>query len=245
MSELSRETSSLVERGRHGESLGAAEKARLKRAVLAQVAVASVVGTSSTAAAWTTVAAKVAAVVVVVSSVAGGTVALVSSRTQDTAGSTRAAAPSARPLPVKAPSVSAPIAPPIAATSSPDTPAAPPIVLDRPPPPTRPVSHETISPGQPAAAPPTSLEQETRLLRDADDALKSGDPERALRLLADLASRFPDSALASERSAERVFALCMAGRKDEARDAARVFLSNESTGPLAARVRASCGGSAP
>ena len=185
----------------------------------------------------------------VVSSVAGGTVALVSSRNHDPV-TTRVAAPVARPLPVKTPTAPSRIAEPIAAIPSPDTSATPPAIDSRPSPPARPVSREAISPSEPAsspipATPLTSLEKETRLLRDADDALKAGDPERALRLLADLEARFPDSALTSERSAERVFALCMAGRKDEARDAARVFLSNESTGPLATRVRASCGGSAP
>jgi hypothetical protein len=92
----------------------------------------------------------------------------------------------------------------------------------------------------PASAATSTLEREVRLLRDADLATKDGDPERALALLDEHAAAFPRSDLEPERSAERVFALCSAGRVEEERNAASAFLSAHPTGPLAARVRGAC-----
>src|SRR5262249_52734117 len=59
VSKLSRETQELLARGREGEPLSAAHRGRLKRAVLAQVAAASVTTTTATAAAWSSFGAKV------------------------------------------------------------------------------------------------------------------------------------------------------------------------------------------
>jgi hypothetical protein len=91
-----------------------------------------------------------------------------------------------------------------------------------------------------ASAVASALEREVRLLRDADLATKDGDPERALALLDEHAAAFPRSDLEPERSAERVFALCGAGRIQEERNAASAFLSAHPTGPLAARVKDAC-----
>jgi hypothetical protein len=102
----------------------------------------------------------------------------------------------------------------------------------------------TLGPASPPSSPQasftSSLETEAALLGHADDALKAGDPDRALSILGDLSARFPASALAPERTAERVFALCAAGRVDEARAARAEFDALKQTGPLSARVRASC-----
>ncbi len=92
----------------------------------------------------------------------------------------------------------------------------------------------------PASAPSTTLARDVRLLRDADLAIKGGDPERALALLDEHATAFPRSDLEPERSAERVFALCRAGRVEEARSAARTFLGAHPGGPLAERVKDAC-----
>lgn len=92
----------------------------------------------------------------------------------------------------------------------------------------------------PASAPTNLLARDVRLLRDADLAVKGGDPERALALLDEHAAAFPRSDLEPERSAERVFALCRAGRNDEARNAASAFLRAHPTGPLAERVKDTC-----
>jgi hypothetical protein len=140
------------------------------------------------------------------------------------------------------------VAPPAATSSTPSTP-------------TTSVSHPTGSPSlvttfpddTPIAAdsraieslpPPhaSSLEDETSLLRSAHEALHANDPARAIRLLDEHAARFPSGPLAEDASAERVFAFCAEQKTDEARAAAGTFLSAHPTGPLAARVRASCGG---
>jgi hypothetical protein len=63
-----------------------------------------------------------------------------------------------------------------------------------------------------------------------------------LALLDDHRARFPGSALSPERDAERIFALCAAGRTSAARSAAASFLASHPSGPLASRVRSSCGG---
>jgi hypothetical protein len=86
----------------------------------------------------------------------------------------------------------------------------------------------------------SSLEQEAELLRGAHQALKKGDVDQALALLDEHAARFPGGALEPERLAERVLALCRAGRTSMARAAADSFLAAHAEGPLAARVRASC-----
>jgi hypothetical protein len=92
--------------------------------------------------------------------------------------------------------------------------------------------------------PPASLEVEAQLLREADHALKAGDASTSLRLLEEHARRFPNGALEPERSAERVLALCRAGRLADARREARAFLAGHPAGPLTSRVQASCGGGA-
>jgi hypothetical protein len=84
------------------------------------------------------------------------------------------------------------------------------------------------------------LGEEARLVRDANEAAKSGDTARALAFLDEHASRFPGGVLEPERSAERIFILCAAGRADEARTAKDAFLIRHASGPLAARVRESC-----
>jgi hypothetical protein len=54
------------------------------------------------------------------------------------------------------------------------------------------------------------------------------------------ASRFPAGVLEPEREAERVFALCDVGRVADARREGARFLAATPSGPLAARVAASC-----
>jgi hypothetical protein len=107
--------------------------------------------------------------------------------------------------------------------------------------PTDPAEVASVRANLPASAPAESrLEQEVHLLRDADRAVKAGDPERALVLLDRHATAFPHSTLEPERMAERVFALCRAGRIAQARAEAATFLTAHPEGPLALRVRSSC-----
>jgi hypothetical protein len=84
---------------------------------------------------------------------------------------------------------------------------------------------------------------ETRLLRDAEVSMRSGDASRALLLLDEHAARFPNGVLGEERAAERVLALCALGRTQDARADMQKFLRERPRSPLADRVRASCVGS--
>jgi len=237
MREMSRETDALLKRGRGGEPLSPQDRSRLKRAVLAQAAAASVVATTSTAAAWTTVAAKVAAGVAIVGSVVGvsvvaGVVPTWMAKTPAAPVAVTAPHVPARQAEAREPAISIPPPPPGAPAVT--APAVVPLPLPVQPAVSVPVAkpHEAVR--------PSALEEETRGWNDADDALRRGDHDTALRLLSELDARFPEGALAPERAAERVFALCAAGRTDEARQASNEFFRRQSVGPLAARVRAAC-----
>jgi hypothetical protein len=64
---------------------------------------------------------------------------------------------------------------------------------------------------------PSSLFAERKLLDDARAALTAEEPERALALLTEHASRFARPQLAEEREAIAVQALASLGRYEEAR----------------------------
>ena len=108
-------------------------------------------------------------------------------------------------------------------------------------------STREISPRSRAAVqdepPVATVAEETRLLRRADESLRDGDALRALALLDEHGREFPHGVLSEERSAERVLTLCKLARRAEARDEAARFLRRTPDSPLAAGVRASCGGS--
>jgi len=99
----------------------------------------------------------------------------------------------------------------------------------------------------PAPSPlsPTTLENETRLVRAGIAALHAGDPAAALAFFDEHARSYPNGALAEERAAERVTALCDLGRDDEASRAAASFMREHPRSPLAARVSAGCSGARP
>jgi hypothetical protein len=78
------------------------------------------------------------------------------------------------------------------------------------------------------------------LLREAQDAVRDGDPSAALDRLDDLGARFPEGQLREERMAARVLALCAAGRAPEARAEAERLLGEAPGSVHAGRVRASC-----
>jgi hypothetical protein len=91
-------------------------------------------------------------------------------------------------------------------------------------------------------APPmaASLEQETALLERAQAALRRGDAQRALSLLAEHTWRFPTGHLSEARDVARILALCQSGHVTQSREQAARFLATRATSPFAARVRASC-----
>ncbi len=101
-----------------------------------------------------------------------------------------------------------------------------------------------VSPSaRPASAPTTvtaeTLAEETRLLRDADQALRAGNAQHALALLDEHASRYPRGALAPERNAERLIARCKLGQIEA--KAAQAYLTTHANSAFAPRIRDACG----
>ena len=86
------------------------------------------------------------------------------------------------------------------------------------------------------------LAAEAALLQAAQTALASGAPAAALLQLEQHAREFPAGALAQEREALRVVALCAAGREREGRAEAATFLRAHAGSVLAERVRGACDG---
>jgi hypothetical protein len=158
-------------------------------------------------------------------------------------------APAAARAPIEAPP-GAPVVPPELTPSPTATPVVTPLPSPRaalsPSPPAQPVQPtEPATPTSvsPASVSPTStVAEETRLVRGADEALRAGDATRALVLLDEHARTFPTGVFSEERSAERVSALCKLGRVAEARDDAQRFLRTAPDSPLAKSVRESCAG---
>lgn len=90
----------------------------------------------------------------------------------------------------------------------------------------------------PVASAPPSLSFELDALQRAQRALNSGDAARALAELDGVKGR----ALAAERTALEVFALCRLGNTAAARQKAAVFRQLAPESPLQRRVKASCAG---
>lgn len=117
------------------------------------------------------------------------------------------------------------------------------------------ISSASVEPGSPptiAVAParadargepsPTeSLDEEITELRAARSSLRDGHPAQALAQLDLSAARFAGGALAEDREAERIFALCALGREGEAHVQALRFLTQHPRSSYAASVRSSCG----
>jgi hypothetical protein len=103
--------------------------------------------------------------------------------------------------------------------------------------PARSGASRALPPPEPGES-PESLRDELALLFDVQQALKRGDGAAALRRLDE--HHTSDRQLVAERQAARVFALCAAGRIDEARSAAAEFLSRHAASPQRATVERAC-----
>lgn len=99
---------------------------------------------------------------------------------------------------------------------------------------------ETSPPKAPVETPVSPMSAELALLREAHAALERGEGQRALAILDAHGERFPRAALAEEREAARVFALCSAGRIEASRSAGRAFLASHPKSPFCQRIRATC-----
>jgi len=93
---------------------------------------------------------------------------------------------------------------------------------------------------QPASVDEPTVDGEVRLVSAAQLALRSGNAERALQLLAEDAARFPRGKLTSVREVTHMMALCKLGRTAQARLEAERFLAKDAKSPFADRVRSVC-----
>ena len=85
-----------------------------------------------------------------------------------------------------------------------------------------------------------TLDEEIRLLDTAQVAMRAGDSTRALQVLAEHASRFPNGQMASARNIMRMKALVQAGQTEQACAEAQRFLVSYPKSPFVGRVKAIC-----
>lgn len=97
------------------------------------------------------------------------------------------------------------------------------------------------SPSAPRLAPLDSLPQEVRLLSRAEQQMNDGLAGDALRTLAEHERRFPNGALAEERMAARVQALCALGRTTDAKSELTRLTHAYPRSPHLERARRVCG----
>jgi outer membrane protein assembly factor BamD (BamD/ComL family) len=90
-----------------------------------------------------------------------------------------------------------------------------------------------------------SLERELDLLRSAQRAVDGGEAHKALTILQQYSSEFPEGMLREEYHAMQIVALCAAGNRTSAREAADRFVRARPGSPLSRRVRTACGGLDP
>jgi hypothetical protein len=112
-------------------------------------------------------------------------------------------------------------------------------------PPGRPEAAMARAKSEPPREEQSSLGEELAMLRAARVALREGEPQRSLAVLADLAARHPNGLLRGERMVAEILSSCAAGEKARARTIADQFLHEASGSPLVARVRESCAFDAP
>jgi TolA-binding protein len=223
---LTAETEEVLRRARAGARMPQVRKRRLKGAVLARIAVASTATLAAGQGAATAMGAGFVAKAVVGIALVGSLGAGISLALRPARHATPHAAPAPRPA-APARLIEAPAAEPPAA----EPPAA---LVER-----APIVHAHRPAARPVARDDArTLAAETALLRDADRALRAGDTATALARLDEHATRFPNGALAPERSAERLIVLCELGVADPR--AVSRFLDARSGSPLAARVRSAC-----
>jgi hypothetical protein len=88
---------------------------------------------------------------------------------------------------------------------------------------------------------PEAIDDELSWLGAAQEALRQHEPTRALQLVQEHAFRFPRGALAQERRAVQVLALCALQRKQAARSVLHELEQRAPSSPLVAGIRRNCG----
>ena len=224
MTEYSPEAKALIEEARRALEPGEDELARVRRGVAARLDAGAPAGTQATMVGLKTLA----LVGVLLTGMAGGAWLV---------GRDRRAGKVDVPAPVSSASVAAAVTARLSSPPQTSAPAQPPAAP----------SSASVDRGASRAAPSSqssadTLVPEIALMRRAESALAGGDPSDALELLNEHAATFPHGALAEEREATRILALCALGRTAEARTAARRFERAAPRSIHLPRIHASCAG---
>jgi len=107
--------------------------------------------------------------------------------------------------------------------------------------PSRPSRGAPAEPASSAQGPaPSTVGEELRLLRAAQEGLHTGAPAAALARLDEHARRFPRGALVEERRASRILALCQLGEITTGRAEADPFIAQLPMSPFVERIRRAC-----
>ncbi len=267
--ELGPEARGILDAGRDGDDPTPGDRARVRASLMQAIAIGggAAVGLGAVGKASASVAPKAAAgaaaaaktmttfgvakiigVVAVVAAVGGGGYGLVqrsASREPIVAPSQPASQAVDQPVvdrPVAAARVEdpAPAATAAAEVTANDT-DAPPAIEPVAPAPRATVGSRVAATAAPAPGTPTAdpLAIQTRQIREAKLAIRSGEARRALTLL-DAPAPGSDGQMTEEADATRVDALCKLGRADEAKAAAARFISEHPRSPVVDRMRHPC-----
>jgi hypothetical protein len=236
MNDLSPEAQAIVDAGR-GDLPPEGHRDRIKKSVLLRAAAATLAASSasSSVAAGTAVAtassAKLTTLMVAIGLGAATIAGVAAWRGSHRAAEIAPAPPPAAPVANSVPTETAAIEAPAAEVPVAEKPVA------------RAATPSNARPAEAASSTSSraSLESEVALLRGAQDALRDGQPARALEVLDEHARQFPHGALTQERRAIRAIALCQAKPGAAARAQAEAFLRSAPSSPLVERVRAACG----
>jgi hypothetical protein len=221
MSDLTLEAEELLRAGRSAFRPSEADRVRILTGLRAQLGGALCAATGATLVASTAGGAwlKLTGVVVLLGALGGG---IAFSRGGESAEAVRAATAPA-PAPV---------------IERPSTPAAEePSVLVTP---VKPATAEQSRPPAPPRA-PNRLAQEVEILSRAGADVRGGRAVAALLALEEHERKFPSGALAEERSAARVQALCALGRTKDAEAELARLARLSPTSAHSARARKACG----
>ncbi|HEY4104451.1 MAG TPA: hypothetical protein VGM44_11190 [Polyangiaceae bacterium] len=278
MSDLSPETSKLLELARDASPLDGARRAQIKSGLLAKIAAGGAVGGAATHLGWSKLGwlssplAKGVSALVVLSAIGGGVYlgvrssagqrALSSTASQSNSIAEQRGSSTAPQIAQAAINANQPpigegnagnVAPTETEPTSPETTSGRPTSTasaTNPKPSTNTSRVAAASPDATRSAPddtktPSSgqnadtLAEETKLLRDADQALRAGDAQRALSLLEEDGARFPHGTLEPERAQELMLARCKLGQVDL--KTAQNYLVSHANSAFAARLKDACG----
>lgn len=237
MSELGPEAREILRRGRDVDDPTPADRARLRRAILAGIA-AGTAAAAGEQAAEAAAAAKTGTALTLGGAAWKGFVVLI---VAGAVGAGLATPPAPKTLMPVATSFSVGEKEPAPRAIASETPEPSPSASSKTDAPRRALPKTTTAPSAaPNPEPDDTLLAETRRLREAHGALQGGDAERALALLDAQTADAEGQKLREERAAARVLALCKLGRVAEANEEASRFLQASPRSPLADRVRKAC-----